>query len=114
MTQSDLFNTTDLLLNRFPFNYIVQHLCSPQKRALFEEYLKIVVPFGSKKKAMSASELGYGAADARGPLFHGQLRSLLPDGNLLPTLRVTDYWVVEGEEGILWLPPDYRSIHEAI
>jgi WD40 repeat protein len=37
-----------------------------------------------------------------------------PDGNLLPTLRVSDYWVVEGEANILWLPPDYRSICEAI
>ena len=37
-----------------------------------------------------------------------------PDSNLLPTLRVSDYWVVEGEANILWLPPDYRSICEAI
>ncbi|KAH8598479.1 WD40-repeat-containing domain protein [Bisporella sp. PMI_857] len=36
------------------------------------------------------------------------------DGNLLPTLRVSDYWVVEGEANIFWLPPDYRSICEAI
>jgi WD40 repeat protein len=37
-----------------------------------------------------------------------------PDGKLLPTLRVSDYWVVEGEANILWLPPDYRSICDAI
>ena len=37
-----------------------------------------------------------------------------PDGNLLPTLRVSDYWVLEGKANILWLPPDYRSICEAI
>ncbi|KAH8650237.1 hypothetical protein BGZ60DRAFT_473938 [Tricladium varicosporioides] len=37
-----------------------------------------------------------------------------PDGNLLPTLRVSDYWVAEGEANILWLPPDYRSTCEAI
>ena len=38
----------------------------------------------------------------------------LPDGNLLPTLRVSNYWIAEGEANILWLPPDYRSICEAI
>jgi hypothetical protein len=32
----------------------------------------------------------------------------------LPTLRVSDYWIVEGEANILWLPPDYRSECEAI
>ena len=37
-----------------------------------------------------------------------------PNGNPLPTLRVSDYWVVEGEANILWLPPDYRSVCEAI
>ena len=37
-----------------------------------------------------------------------------PDGNLLPTLRVSDYWVVEGKANILWQPPDYRSICEAM
>jgi WD40 repeat protein len=37
-----------------------------------------------------------------------------PDGNLLSTLRMSNYWVVEGEANILWLPPDYRSICDAI
>jgi WD40 repeat protein len=37
-----------------------------------------------------------------------------PDGKLLPTLRVSNHWVVEGKSNILWLPPDYRSICEAI
>ena len=37
-----------------------------------------------------------------------------PDGNLLPTLRVSNYWIAEGEANILWLPPDYRSICDAI
>jgi hypothetical protein len=36
-----------------------------------------------------------------------------PDGNLLPTLRVSNHWVVEGKVNILWLPPDYRSTCEA-
>jgi WD40 repeat protein len=36
-----------------------------------------------------------------------------PDGKLLPTLRVSNHWIVEGEANILWLPPDYRSICEA-
>ena len=37
-----------------------------------------------------------------------------PDGNLLPTVHVSNHWVVEGEINILWLPPDYRSTCEAI
>ena len=37
-----------------------------------------------------------------------------PDGKLLPTLRVSNHWIVEGKANILWLPPDYRSICEAI
>ena len=37
-----------------------------------------------------------------------------PDGNLLPTLHVSDYWVAEGKANILWLPPDYRFVCEAI
>jgi WD40 repeat protein len=32
----------------------------------------------------------------------------------LSTLHVSDYWVVEHKADILWLPPDYRSICEAI
>ena len=35
-----------------------------------------------------------------------------PDGKLLPTLRVSNHWIVEGKANILWLPPDYRSICE--
>jgi hypothetical protein len=49
MIQSDLPYITDQLLNRFPFSYIVQHLSSPQKRALFERHLKIIFPLGSKE-----------------------------------------------------------------
>ena len=37
-----------------------------------------------------------------------------PDGKLLPTLRVSNHWIVEGEAKILWLPPDYRSTCEVI
>ena len=37
-----------------------------------------------------------------------------PDSNLLPTLYISNYWVVEGEANILWLPPDYRPTCEAI
>ncbi|KIM93143.1 hypothetical protein OIDMADRAFT_184864 [Oidiodendron maius Zn] len=32
-----------------------------------------------------------------------------PDGKLLPSLQVSNYWVVEGDTKILWLPPDYRE-----
>jgi WD40 repeat protein len=32
------------------------------------------------------------------------------DYKLLPTLRVSNYWVAEGEANILWLPSNYRFI----
>jgi hypothetical protein len=32
-----------------------------------------------------------------------------PDGKLLPILRVSNHWVVEGDTNILWLPSDYRE-----
>ena len=32
-----------------------------------------------------------------------------PDSKLLPSLQVSNYWVVEGDTNILWLPPDYRE-----
>ncbi|KAG9238794.1 hypothetical protein BJ875DRAFT_501791 [Amylocarpus encephaloides] len=32
-----------------------------------------------------------------------------PDGKLLPTLLISNHWVVEGNTNIFWLPPDYRS-----
>jgi len=31
------------------------------------------------------------------------------DGKLLPVLLVSNYWIVEGDINILWLPPDYRE-----
>ncbi|PVH70823.1 NACHT-domain-containing protein [Cadophora sp. DSE1049] len=37
-----------------------------------------------------------------------------PDGKLLPTLRVRNYWLVDGITNILWLPTDYRPTCEAI
>jgi hypothetical protein len=40
---------TDQLLNRHPFNYIVQHLSSPQRRALFEKRLKNISLLRSKE-----------------------------------------------------------------
>jgi WD40 repeat protein len=36
------------------------------------------------------------------------------DGKLLPSLQVSNYWVVEGDTNILWLPPDYRETRSAI
>jgi WD40 repeat protein len=36
-----------------------------------------------------------------------------PDGKLLPILRVSNHWVVEGDTNILWLPPDYRQTSSA-
>jgi hypothetical protein len=41
--------TTDQLLNRRPFNYIVQPLSLLQRRLLFEKHLRIVSPLGSKE-----------------------------------------------------------------
>ena len=35
------------------------------------------------------------------------------DSKLLPSLQVSNYWVVEGDTNILWLPPDYRGTHSA-
>jgi WD40 repeat protein len=35
--------------------------------------------------------------------------AFLPDGKLLRVLQVSNYWVVEGDTNILWLPPDYRE-----
>jgi WD40 repeat protein len=35
------------------------------------------------------------------------------DGKLLPSLQVSNYWVVEGDTNILWLPPDYRETRSA-
>jgi len=32
-----------------------------------------------------------------------------PDAKLLCVLQVSNYWVVEGDTNILWLPPDYRG-----
>ena len=32
-----------------------------------------------------------------------------PNGKLLCVLQVSNYWVVEGDMNILWLPPDYRE-----
>jgi WD40 repeat protein len=32
-----------------------------------------------------------------------------PDGKLWRVLQVSNYWVVEGDRNILWLPPDYRK-----
>jgi WD40 repeat protein len=37
-----------------------------------------------------------------------------PDGKLVPLLQVSNYWVVEGDINILWLPPDYRETCLAI
>lgn len=39
---------TDQLLNKRPFNHIVQHLSFLQRRALFEKHLKVTSPLGSK------------------------------------------------------------------
>jgi hypothetical protein len=54
------------------------------------------------------------ATDAPVLLEFRQLVAFSPDGKLLPTLRVSNHWVVEGKSNILWLPPDYQSICEAI
>ena len=32
-----------------------------------------------------------------------------PNSKLLRVLQVSNYWVVEGDMNILWLPPDYRE-----
>ncbi|PVH67593.1 hypothetical protein DL98DRAFT_443228, partial [Cadophora sp. DSE1049] len=36
-----------------------------------------------------------------------------PEGKLPPILQVSDYWVVESDTTILWLPPDYRQHNSA-
>ena len=32
-----------------------------------------------------------------------------PDSKLLPSLKISNYWIVENDINILWLPPDYRE-----
>ena len=39
--------------------------------------------------------------------------TFLPDSKQLPILQVSNYWVVEGNTNILWLPPDYRKTYSA-
>jgi WD40 repeat protein len=36
-----------------------------------------------------------------------------PDGKLLPSLLVSNHWVIKGDMSIIWLPPDYREICSA-
>jgi len=36
-----------------------------------------------------------------------------PDGKQIPTLRVSENWLVEGTTNVLWLPPGYRPNCEA-
>jgi WD40 repeat protein len=36
-----------------------------------------------------------------------------PDSKLLPILQVFNYWVMEGDTNILWLPPDYQETYSA-
>jgi hypothetical protein len=76
MMQSDLPYTADQLLNRFHLNHIIQHLHSPQKRALFKRHLKLYSRL-DPKTAYSASTLEFGAADARGSFALGQVCGLL-------------------------------------
>ena len=35
--------------------------------------------------------------------------AFLPDGKLLPTLLISNDWVIEGRQKILWLPPECRT-----
>jgi hypothetical protein len=37
-----------------------------------------------------------------------------PDGKLLPSLYISNSWIVEGVANGLWLPPEYRAICVAI
>jgi WD40 repeat protein len=37
-----------------------------------------------------------------------------PDGKLLPSLNISNSWIVEGVANILWLPPDYQATCVAI
>ena len=37
-----------------------------------------------------------------------------PDGNQIPTLCVSENWLAEGITNLLWLPPRYRPICQAI
>lgn len=48
MMQSDLPYITGQLLNKHPFNYIIQHLSSPQRRVLFGDNLKGLSRLGFK------------------------------------------------------------------
>ena len=43
--------------------------------------------------------------------YSGSVNSVAfsPNGKLLPILQISNYWVVEDNTNILWLPPDYRE-----
>jgi WD40 repeat protein len=49
-------------------------------------------------------------------IFEGHTSSVefSPDGKVEQGLFVSDDWVIDGEEEILWLPPDYRATCVAV
>jgi WD40 repeat protein len=40
--------------------------------------------------------------------------AFLPDGNISPTQIASSNWVKEGESHLVWLPPVYRAICQAV
>jgi len=65
------------------------------------------------KQIVSGSAIGAALQTLEGHSDWVRSVAFSPDGNLLSTLYVYHYWVVEGKANILWLPPDYRSTCEA-
>jgi WD40 repeat protein len=70
---------------------------------------------GSHDETVRLWDVATGAALQTLEGYSSLVRSVAfsPDGKQVPTLHISNYWVVEGEANILWLPPDYRSTCEA-
>jgi WD40 repeat protein len=88
-------------------------LFAPEKSIIREIFEKCIPTWIERKPRMQA----HWSAALQTLEGHSEAVSSVafsPEGNILPTLRVSDYWVIEGEANILWLPPDYRSMCEAI
>ena len=70
---------------------------------------------GSEDKTVRLWDAVTGAAlqTLKGHLDSVSSVALSPDGEVEQGLLVSNDWVVEGKEKVIWLPPDYRSTCEA-
>jgi len=96
-----------LVIEQSPLQLYCSALVFAPEKSIIRETFKKFIPSWIKKTSKAPAYWNVLLQTLEGHSESVNSVAFSPDGKLLPVVYIFNYWIVEGDTNILWLPPEY-------